>query len=150
MSGLVKSLKLTILVRFVLLPFFFSPHSHALLCSGLHSTQCPPAPKPALCVFEYVYFARPDSIIEDRLVHHVRQSLGRQLAKEHPAPGADIVVGVPDSSTPIAIGYSQESGIPFTEGLTKNRYIQRTFIAVRRPLTVWRVANLTLVYINHL
>lgn len=91
----------------------------------------PAAPKPAFCIFEYVYFARPDSVIEERLVHNVRQALGRRLAKEQPCNEADIVVGVPDSSTPAAIGYSLESGIPYTEGLIKNRYIQRTFIAVR-------------------
>lgn len=81
----------------------------------------------ALCIFEYVYFARPDSVMEGQVVHEVRQRLGRQLAKEAPA-NADAVVGVPDSATPAAIGYSQQSGIPFTEGLTKNRYIGRTFI----------------------
>lgn len=83
--------------------------------------------KRALCVFEYVYFARPDSQLEGQFVHSVRQRLGRQLAREAPVD-ADVVVGVPDSATPAAIGYSQESGIPFTEGLTKNRYIGRTFI----------------------
>ncbi len=81
----------------------------------------------ALCVFEYVYFARPDSLMDGQLVHRIRQSLGRQLALEAPAV-ADIVIGVPDSATPAAIGYGLESGIPFSEGLIKNRYIARTFI----------------------
>jgi amidophosphoribosyltransferase len=81
----------------------------------------------ALCIFEYVYFARPDSKLEGQVIHSVRQRLGRQLAIEAPAD-ADIVVGVPDSATPAAIGYALESGIPYTEGLTKNRYIGRTFI----------------------
>jgi amidophosphoribosyltransferase len=81
----------------------------------------------ALCIFEYVYFARPDSMLEGQIVHQVRQRLGRQLAREAPAD-ADIVVAVPDSATPAAIGYSLESGLPFTEGLIKNRYIGRTFI----------------------
>ena len=81
----------------------------------------------ALCIFEYVYFARPDSLLEGQSIHKVRQELGRQLAREAPVE-ADVVVGVPDSATPAAIGYSQESGIPYTEGLTKNRYIGRTFI----------------------
>jgi amidophosphoribosyltransferase len=81
----------------------------------------------ALCVFEYVYFARPDSVFEGQVIHEVRQRLGRMLAREAPA-AADVIVGVPDSATPAAIGYSLESGIPFTEGLTKNRYIGRTFI----------------------
>jgi amidophosphoribosyltransferase len=80
-----------------------------------------------LCTFEHIYFARPDSIIDDKSVHHVRQALGRQLAREAPAD-ADIVVPVPDSGTPHAIGYAQESGLPYTEGLIKNRYIGRTFI----------------------
>lgn len=81
----------------------------------------------ALCIFEYVYFARPDSVFEGQVIHEVRQRLGRMLAREAPAE-ADVIVGVPDSATPAAIGYSLESGIPFTEGLTKNRYIGRTFI----------------------
>jgi len=83
--------------------------------------------KRALCIFEYVYFARPDSILEGQVIHAVRQQLGRELAIEAPAE-ADIVVGVPDSATPAAIGYSLQSGLPYTEGLTKNRYIGRTFI----------------------
>jgi amidophosphoribosyltransferase len=81
----------------------------------------------ALCIFEHVYFSRPDSVLDGQVVHEVRQRLGRQLAREAPAE-ADIVVGVPDSATPAAIGYSRESGLPYTEGLTKNRYIGRTFI----------------------
>jgi amidophosphoribosyltransferase len=81
----------------------------------------------ALCVFEYVYFARPDSILDGQMIHTVRQNMGRRLAREAPT-AADIVVGVPDSATPAAIGYSLESGIPYSEGLTKNRYIGRTFI----------------------
>ncbi len=94
---------------------------------GVSSTS-PLRPLPrALCVFEHVYFARPDSTLDGQVVHDVRQRLGRQLAREAPAE-ADIVVGVPDSATPAAIGFSLESGIPFTEGLIKNRYIGRTFI----------------------
>lgn len=85
------------------------------------------AAQPALCSFEYVYFARPDSLLEGQSVHNVRQRMGRVLAQEAPAD-ADIVVPVPDSSTPAAIGYSLESGLPYTEGLIKNRYIGRTFI----------------------
>jgi amidophosphoribosyltransferase len=81
----------------------------------------------ALCIFEYVYFARPDSKLEGQVIHSVRQKMGRQLAIEAPVD-ADIVVGVPDSATPAAIGYALQSGIPYTEGLTKNRYIGRTFI----------------------
>ncbi len=81
----------------------------------------------ALCVFEHVYFARPDTMLEGKVTHDTRQQSGRQLAREAPAV-ADIVVGVPDSAIPAAIGYSQESGIPYSEGLIKNRYIGRTFI----------------------
>jgi amidophosphoribosyltransferase len=94
---------------------------------GVHSTVGRPSEKRALCIFEHVYFARPDSLLEGQLVHRVRQEMGRQLAREAPA-NADIVVGVPDSATPHAIGYSLETGLPYTEGLTKNRYIGRTFI----------------------
>ncbi|MBN1311932.1 MAG: amidophosphoribosyltransferase [Anaerolineae bacterium] len=81
----------------------------------------------ALCIFEFVYFARPDSLMDGRLVHQIRQSMGRQLAREAPAD-ADIVIAVPDSAVPAAIGYSLESGLPYMEGLIKNRYIGRTFI----------------------
>ncbi|MGB4872136.1 MAG: amidophosphoribosyltransferase [Candidatus Promineifilaceae bacterium] len=95
--------------------------------SGLTSFVGKPSPKRALCIFEYVYFARPDSQFEGKVVHQVRQQLGRELAREAPVE-ADIVVGVPDSATPHAIGYSLESDIPYSEGLTKNRYIGRTFI----------------------
>lgn len=86
-----------------------------------------PAPRPALCLFEYIYFARPDSLLQDQLIHQVRVELGRELAREAPAD-ADLVIGVPDSAIPAAIGYAQESDIPYGEGLIKNRYIGRTFI----------------------
>ena len=86
----------------------------------------PPAPL-AFCTFEQIYFARPDSIFNGQLVHQTRQRLGKQLAKEAPA-AADIVVPVPDSGTPHAIGYALKSGIPYSEGLIKSRYIGRTFI----------------------
>ncbi len=94
---------------------------------GLTSYTGVPAQQRALCVFEQVYFSRPDSMLDGQIIHEVRQRMGRQLAREAPAE-ADIVVGVPDSATPAAIGYSRESGLPYTEGLTKNRYIGRTFI----------------------
>ena len=81
----------------------------------------------ALCVFEWIYFARPDSVMDDRLMHQVREEMGAQLAREHPAE-ADLVIGIPDSSTSAAVGYSQESGIPFANGLVRNRYVGRTFI----------------------
>lgn len=82
----------------------------------------------AFCVFEYIYFARPDSLLGGKLVYPIRMALGRELAKEAPAPTGDVVIGVPDSATAAAIGYSQASGIPFVEGLVKNRYVGRTFI----------------------
>ena len=97
--------------------------------SGLHS-QFPlgeSSARPAMCLFEYVYFARPDSQLRGELLHTVRVRMGEQLAREHPAE-ADLVIGVPDSGTRGAIGYSLESGIPYAEGLIKNRYVGRTFI----------------------
>ena len=95
---------------------------------GLQSFKPIEEQDPAFCVFEYIYFARPDSLLGGKLVYPVRMALGRELAKEHPAPNADVVIGVPDSATAAAIGYSQASGIPFVEGLVKNRYVGRTFI----------------------
>lgn len=87
----------------------------------------PPASPSALCTFEHIYFSRPDSIWDGRVVHDVRLRLGEQLAREDTIK-ADVVVPVPDSSIPAAIGYARESGIPFESGLIKNRYIGRTFI----------------------
>jgi len=87
----------------------------------------PPAESSALCIFEYIYFARPDSLLGGQSVHRVRRNLGKRLAREHPTE-ADMVMGVPDSATAHAIGYAHQSGIPFGEGLIKNRYIGRTFI----------------------
>ncbi|MDE0206337.1 MAG: amidophosphoribosyltransferase, partial [Candidatus Tectomicrobia bacterium] len=94
---------------------------------GYEVVQGVPAEKAAFCTFEQIYFSRPDSMLGGRLVHRVRQGLGRQLAREAPLE-ADIVVPVPDSGTPHAIGFAQESGIPYSEGLIKSRYIGRTFI----------------------
>ena len=94
---------------------------------GYEIVQGAPVQKLAFCTFEQIYFARPDSVLNGRLVHQIRQKLGRQLAKEAPV-NADIVVPVPDSGTPHAIGYAQKSGIPYSEGLIKSRYIGRTFI----------------------
>ena len=84
--------------------------------------------KKKLCVFEYIYFARPDSVIDGRSVHAARVDAGRILAKAHPAE-ADLVVGVPDSGLDAALGFSRESGIPYGIGLIKNKYIGRTFIS---------------------
>ncbi|MDX2356873.1 amidophosphoribosyltransferase [Dietzia sp. PP-33] len=84
-------------------------------------------PTPKACVFEYVYLARPDSVINQRSVNSTRVEIGRKLAVEHPADG-DLVIPVPESGTPAAVGYAQGSGIPFAQGLTKNAYVGRTFI----------------------
>jgi amidophosphoribosyltransferase len=81
----------------------------------------------ALCIFEYIYFARPDSVINGKLLYPVRMAMGAGLSEEHPVD-ADLVMGVPDSATAAGIGYARHSGIPFSEGLLKNRYMGRTFI----------------------
>ncbi|MBR4277061.1 MAG: amidophosphoribosyltransferase, partial [Lachnospiraceae bacterium] len=84
--------------------------------------------KRKFCVFEYIYFSRPDSVIEGESAHEARVRAGKYLAKSHPA-NADIVIGVPDSGLDAALGFSMESGIPYGIGLIKNKYIGRTFIA---------------------
>ena len=81
----------------------------------------------ALCIFEYIYFARPDSVINGKLLYPARMAMGAGLSEEHPVD-ADLVIGVPDSATAAGIGYARHSGIPFSEGLLKNRYMGRTFI----------------------
>ncbi|MFA4835941.1 MAG: amidophosphoribosyltransferase [Dehalococcoidia bacterium] len=86
-----------------------------------------PAEESALCVFEYIYFARPDSTMGGRSIYPTRLAMGAKLAREYPVD-ADIVIGVPDSATAASVGYSQASGIPFGEGLLKSRYVGRTFI----------------------
>ncbi|MCS7246046.1 MAG: amidophosphoribosyltransferase [Thermomicrobium sp.] len=86
-----------------------------------------PRPEHAMCVFEFIYFARPDSAIMGQRLHVVRQRMGAELWREHPAD-ADLIVPLPDSAVPAAIGYSLASGIPYAEALIKNRYIGRTFI----------------------
>jgi amidophosphoribosyltransferase len=94
---------------------------------GLHSVK-PFARKPErFCIFEYIYFARPDSVMEGRSVYEARKRIGRELARESPVD-ADIVVPVPDSGVPAALGYSQESGLPFELGIIRNHYVGRTFI----------------------
>jgi amidophosphoribosyltransferase len=95
--------------------------------SGLVIEQAVPKRRRALCVFEYVYFARPDSVLDGQNVYQAREAMGRRLAGEAPVD-ADIVMGIPDSGTPSAIGYARASGIPFEEGVVKNRYVGRTFI----------------------
>lgn len=94
---------------------------------GLRSIETHCGNKGTICVFEYVYFARPDSVIEGSSVHKARLRAGKFLWREHPVD-ADIVIGVPDSGLDAALGFSQESGIPYGIGFIKNRYIGRTFI----------------------
>lgn len=91
------------------------------------TTHCDRADK-ALCIFEYIYFARPDSVVDGTSVHAARLKAGHFLAKSHPVD-ADIVIGVPDSGLDAALGYSEESGIPYGIGFIKNKYIGRTFIS---------------------
>ncbi|MBP2322109.1 amidophosphoribosyltransferase [Kibdelosporangium banguiense] len=93
---------------------------------GLRSSRFA-VPEPKGCIFEYVYLARPDTTISGRSVHATRVEIGRRLASEHPAE-ADLVIPVPESGTPAAIGYAQASGIPYGQGLVKNAYVGRTFI----------------------
>jgi amidophosphoribosyltransferase len=90
-----------------------------------HKPFPPMAARP--CIFEYIYFARPDSIVGGRHVYNVRKTMGRELAREAPAQ-ADVVVPVPDSGVPAAIGFAQESGIPYELGIIRNHYVGRTFI----------------------
>lgn len=95
--------------------------------SGIKSVRFAPKQQLASCIFEYIYFARPDSVIDGQSVHDARFMMGRILARESKFKG-DIVISVPDSGTTAATGYAYEAGIPFVEGLMKNRYIGRTFI----------------------
>ena len=95
--------------------------------AGVRSLFPFPSAPERRCVFEYVYFARPDSTVFGRNVYQVRKALGRQLAREHAVP-ADLVIPVPDSGVPAALGYSEEAGLPFDFGLIRNHYVGRTFI----------------------
>ena len=95
--------------------------------NGIESIKPFPKVKPRPCVFEYVYFSRPDSIVGGKAVHEYRKRLGEQLSKEMKIE-ADIVSAVPDSGVPAAIGYSNESGIPYDMGIIRNHYVGRTFI----------------------
>lgn len=95
---------------------------------GIKSSKPFKSPKKrSHCIFEYIYFSRPDSVVFDRNVYEMRKGFGSQLAKEHPVE-ADMVIPVPDSGVPAAIGYAEESGIPFQTGLIRNHYVGRTFI----------------------
>ncbi|MFQ5987899.1 MAG: amidophosphoribosyltransferase, partial [Dehalococcoidia bacterium] len=99
----------------------------AINSAGMRSHREKDAGKRGLCIFEYIYFSRPDSVIAGRRLYMARQAMGVRLAQEYPID-ADVVIGVPDSATAAGTGYSTESGIPFSEGLLKNRYVGRTFI----------------------
>src|SRR6266403_3309906 len=94
---------------------------------GMHSHKPFPPTAARPCIFEYIYFSRPDSVIGGRSVYDVRKTMGAQLAREAPA-AADVVIQVPDSGVPAAIGYAQESGIPYELGIIRNHYVGRTFI----------------------
>src|SRR5512138_3878484 len=94
---------------------------------GMHSHKPFPPMAARPCIFEYIYFARPDSVVGGRNVYDVRKTMGAQLAREAPA-AADVVIPVPDSGVPAAIGYAQESGIPYELGIIRNHYVGRTFI----------------------
>lgn len=102
--------------------------------NGLNSLRFSSPKKYAQCIFEYIYFARPDSKLFGQNVHEVRKKIGQQLAMEHPA-NADIVVAVPDSGISASLGFSEESGIPLDIGLMRNHYIGRTFIS---PIQIFR------------
>jgi len=95
---------------------------------GVESRAVVTDAKPGLCMFEYIYFARPDSTLDGKTIYTARSAMGKELAKEHPAD-ADVVMAVPDSAIPGGIGYAAQSGLPYIEGLIKNRYIGRTFIS---------------------
>jgi len=100
---------------------------------GMRFAQGAPAGRKAMCMFEFIYFARPDSEMYDTLLYSARERMGAELAAEHPVE-ADMIVPVPDSGIPAAIGYAAASGIPFREGMMKSRYIHRTFIAPDQKL----------------
>ena len=99
----------------------------SLTAEGLESRQAVPSERPAFCVFEHIYFSRPDSRLEGRVLQQVRGKMGELLAREAPVD-ADLVISVPDSGNPAANGFARESGLPKDDGLIKNRYVARTFI----------------------
>jgi len=101
--------------------------------SGMVSLFPFPAVNPTPCIFEYIYFARPDSTIFGQNVYNVRKGFGRQLAREHQVE-ADVVIPIPDSGVPAAIGYAEEAGIPFELGLIRNHYVGRTFIEPQQSI----------------
>ena len=115
----------------------------AVDAAGMRSLQLPPAPQLHRCVFELVYFARPDSSVFGASVDRARRALGRRLAVEHPAPDADLVFAVPDSSNAAALGFAEQSGLPLEFALIRNHYVGRTFI---QPTQVGRDAKVKVKY----
>jgi amidophosphoribosyltransferase len=101
--------------------------------NGLSSHKPFPKAKPAACIFEHVYFARPDSLVFNQFVYPIRKRLGKELAREAEVP-ADLVIPVPDSGVPAALGYSEVSGIPYETGLIRNHYVGRTFIEPQQSI----------------
>lgn len=101
--------------------------------AGVEAEQAVPSKGNRLCMFEFVYFARPDSVLYDCSLYEARRRMGAALAKEAGVE-ADLVIGVPDSGIPAAVGFAQESGVPYGEGLAKNRYVGRTFISPSQML----------------
>jgi amidophosphoribosyltransferase len=95
---------------------------------GLHEFQAVPTRRHATCLLEFIYFSRPDTMLYNRSLHQVRRRMGHALAQEHPCPDAHVVIPIPDTGTPGALGYAEAARIPFSEGVIKSRYIQRTFI----------------------
>ena len=116
------------------------PGEFVRISNGVVKQLAPLPPKPvSRCVFELVYFARPDSTVFGESVDRVRRELGRQLALEHPAPGAEVVFSVPDSSNAMALGFAEESGLKLEHGLIRNHYVGRTFINPTQALRVAKV-----------
>ena len=111
--------------------------------AGIQSSHPFPAKELRRCVFEYVYFARPDSRVFGGSVNLARRALGRRLAQEFPAPGADLVFAVPDSSNSAALGFAEESGLPYELALIRNHYVGRTFI---QPTQAGRDAKVKVKY----
>ncbi len=105
-----------------------------ITAAGLESRQVVDSERKAFCVFEHIYFARPDSIMGGHTVQAARGRMGEILARESPAPGADLVIPVPDSGAPAARGYARAAGLPTDDGLVKNRYVARTFIQPSQEL----------------
>lgn len=106
---------------------------------GMRSIKPFPPEKPRLCVFEYVYFSRPDSVVFGNSVYEIRKEMGRQLAREWPVPDADMVMAVPDSGVSAALGYAEEAGLPFEMGLVRNHYVGRTFIEPSQQIRMFGV-----------